>query len=52
VALVFILAEGGLTTRWQNLRPAVGLGVLLGTVSFAVSTVIAAAGVRLLFDFD
>ena len=37
VALVFILAEGGLTTRWENVRPALGLGISLATVSVVVS---------------
>ena len=32
-ALVFILAEGGLTTRWANVRPALGLGISLATVA-------------------
>ena len=36
-ALVFILAEGGLTTRWESCAPALGLGIALSTVSVAVS---------------
>ncbi len=52
VALVFILAEGGLTTRWQNVRPALGLGVSLATVSVLVSIVVAGVGVHLLLGFD
>ena len=36
-ALVFILAEGGLTTRWTDVRPALGLGISLATVSVLVS---------------
>jgi len=31
-ALVLILAEGGLTTDWDEIRPAMPLGVLLSTV--------------------
>ena len=31
-ALVLILAEGGLTTRWAEIRPAMRLGVSLATV--------------------
>src|SRR5664279_6186800 len=46
VALVFILAEGGLTTRWHNVRPALGLGVSLATVSVLVSIVVAGIGVH------
>ena len=52
VALVFILAEGGLTTRWENVRPALGLGISLATVSVVVSIAVAGAGVHLLLGFD
>ncbi len=51
-ALVFILAEGGLTTRWVNVRPALGLGIALSTVSVAVSILVAGTGVHLLLGFD
>src|SRR6195952_73068 len=47
-ALVFILAEGGLTTRWHDVRPALGLGISLATVSVLVSIAVAGAGVHLL----
>jgi potassium/hydrogen antiporter len=48
-ALVVILAEGGLTTRWADVRRAVGPGVALATVGVVVSVaVVAAAGVWLL----
>ena len=46
-ALVFILAEGGLTTRWTDVRPALGLGISLATVSVLVSIAVAGAGVYL-----
>jgi cell volume regulation protein A len=36
-ALVIILAEGGLTTRWSDVRRAIGPGVALATVGVAVS---------------
>jgi len=52
VALVFILAEGGLTTRWENVRPALGLGISLATVSVVVSIAVAGLGVHLLLGFD
>ncbi len=52
VALVFILAEGGLTTRWENVRPALGLGISLATISVVVSIAVAGAGVFLLMGFD
>ncbi|MBM9466917.1 potassium/proton antiporter [Nakamurella leprariae] len=51
-ALVFILAEGGLTTRWSTVRPALGLGVALATVSVVVSIGVVAVGVHLLLGFD
>jgi cell volume regulation protein A len=37
-ALVLILAEGGLTTRWSAVRDAVPLAVVVSTVGVAVST--------------
>ncbi len=51
-ALVFILAEGGLTTRWENVRPALGLGVSLATVSVVVSIAVAGVGVHLVMGYD
>lgn len=45
-ALVVILAEGGLTTRWSTVRRALAPGALLATVGIAVSiAVVAVAGV-------
>jgi cell volume regulation protein A len=35
-ALVLILAEGGLTTRWSVIRPALAPGIALATVAVAV----------------
>jgi cell volume regulation protein A len=37
VALVVILAEGGLTTNWSTIRPAVGPAAALATVGVVVS---------------
>src|SRR5919107_2940230 len=34
-ALVVILAEGGLTTHWQEIRPVMRLGVSLATLGVA-----------------
>jgi cell volume regulation protein A len=51
-ALVFILIEGGLTTRWAAVRPALGLGVSLATVAVVVSIAVAGAGVHLILGFD
>jgi cell volume regulation protein A len=51
-ALVLILAEGGLTTHWQEIRPAIGMGVLLATLGVAISVTVVAVGARLLFAWD
>ena len=51
-ALVLILVEGGLTTRWSSVRPALGVGVLLSTVSVLVSIGIAGSALHFLLDLD
>jgi cell volume regulation protein A len=51
-AIVLILAEGGLTTRWQAVRPAIGLGLVLSTVGVAVSVLVTAAAVYWLLDLS
>jgi cell volume regulation protein A len=51
-ALVLILTEGGLTTRWANVRPALGLGASLATVAVAVSIAVAGTSVHFLMGFD
>jgi cell volume regulation protein A len=45
-ALVVILAEGGLTTRWTDIRASVGLASVLATVGIGVSV-----GVMTLFGY-
>lgn len=42
LALVIILAEGGLTTRWRDVQPHLGLGLALSTVAVAVSVLVMA----------
>ena len=42
LALVVILAEGGLTTRLSAIRPVLGLSVTLGTVGVLVSVAVVA----------
>ncbi|MFY9915741.1 MAG: potassium/proton antiporter [Nocardioidaceae bacterium] len=42
-ALVVILTEGGLTTKWSEVRPSLGLGMVLATVGTGVSIVVVAA---------
>ena len=39
-ALVLILAEGGLTTKWSDIRSSTGLAVVLSTVGIGVSVVL------------
>ncbi len=51
-ALIVILAEGGLTTPWSQLRPAAGPAIALAVVGVIVSTVVTAAAVRAVFDVD
>ena len=41
-ALALILAEGGLTTSWREVRPSMALGASLATVGVAVSIVVMA----------
>ncbi|MDQ3580037.1 MAG: potassium/proton antiporter [Actinomycetota bacterium] len=42
-ALVLILTEGGLTTRWDEVRPALWPGIALSTVAVTVSIGVAGA---------
>jgi cell volume regulation protein A len=51
-ALVIILTEGGLTTRWHEVRPVLPLGVVLATVGVAVSTTVVACVAHFLLGFD
>ena len=51
-ALVLILAEGGLTTRWQAVKPALGLGISLSTVAVVVSVAVTGAALHLLLGLD
>src|SRR4051794_17788424 len=36
-ALVLILAEGGLTTKWENIRSSTWLAIVLATVGIGIS---------------
>jgi potassium/hydrogen antiporter len=51
-ALVLILAEGGLTTAWHEIRPAMRLGVSLATLGVAVSVAVMAVGAHFLLGLD
>ena len=41
-ALIVILAQGGLTTRWSQLRPVLGPSIALATIGVAVSVTVVA----------
>ena len=45
-ALVVILAEGGLTTRWDGIRPSVAPAAVLATVGTMVSVAVTAVAAR------
>ena len=52
IALAVILAEGGLTTRWATVRPALPLAVVLSTVGVLVSVAVVAAVGHLLLGLE
>ncbi|GAA4724779.1 potassium/proton antiporter [Nocardioides endophyticus] len=43
-ALAIILAEGGLTTSWREMRSSIRLGISLATIGVAVSVTVVAIG--------
>lgn len=47
-ALALILAEGGLTTNWREMRPSIRLGVSLATLGVSVSVAVVAVGAHYL----
>ena len=51
-ALVVILAEGGLTTQWQEIRPSMKMGVALATLGVAVSVAVTAVGAHYVLGLD
>ena len=51
-ALVVILAEGGLTTAWPDIKPSMKVGVALATLGVAVSIAVVAVGAHLIFGLD
>lgn len=51
-ALVLILAEGGLSTKWEHIRPSMGFGLLLATLGSAISVVVVGLGAHYLLDLD
>lgn len=51
-ALVIILTEGGLTTRWNEVRPVMPLGVVLATLGVAVSVGVVACIAHFVLGLD
>ncbi|MER6913223.1 potassium/proton antiporter [Streptomyces sp. NPDC000594] len=51
-ALVVILAEGGLGTKWQEIKPALPSAVLLSTLGVAISVGITAAGAHYIVGLE
>lgn len=51
-ALAVILVEGGLTTRFSDIRKVLAPAAALGTVGVVISTVVTAVGAHLLLHFD
>lgn len=52
IALIYILFSGGLDTDWPIIKPVLTEGLLLANAGVLVSTIIAAAGARLILGFD
>jgi len=51
-ALVMILTEGGLTTRWAAVKPALGQGVMLSTLAVGLSIAITGPALHWLLGLD
>jgi cell volume regulation protein A len=51
-ALMLILSEGGLTTKWSDIEPAIGVALLLATVGVAASVVLVALPVHYLLGLE
>ncbi len=51
-ALIVILAEGGLTTPWADVRPSMRLGLSLATVGVTVSVVVVAVSTHYLLGLS
>jgi cell volume regulation protein A len=51
-ALVLILTEGGLTTRWSEVKTSLWPGIVLSTVAVAVSIGVTGAALHLILGFD
>lgn len=51
-ALVVILAEGGLTTSWAEIRPVIRTGAMLATVGVGVGVLVMTLGAHYLLGFE
>jgi cell volume regulation protein A len=51
-ALVVILAEGGLTTKWADIRPSIGVAGVLATLGIAVSVALVTLFCHLVLGLD
>ncbi|WP_107047277.1 potassium/proton antiporter [Streptomyces sp. NRRL F-2664] len=51
-ALVVILAEGGLGTKWKEIRPALPAAIMLSLVGVAISVGVTAAGAHYLVGLE
>jgi potassium/hydrogen antiporter len=51
-ALVLILTEGGLTTRWTDVRPSLGAGLTLSTLGVALSIGVTATCLHYILGLD
>src|SRR3954466_893262 len=51
-ALLAILAEGGLTTRWPTIRPVVPVAAVLATVGTGISVAVTAVAAHLVLGLD
>jgi potassium/hydrogen antiporter len=51
-ALVLILTEGGLTTRWTEVKTSLWPGIVLSTVAVAISVAVTGAALHLILGFD
>ena len=51
-ALIVIIAEGGLTSRWRTLRPVLGVATVLSTVGVAISVAVVGCAAHYLLGVD
>jgi potassium/hydrogen antiporter len=51
-ALVVIIAEGGLTARWTELRPVLAPALIMSTVGVGVSVAVVALAAHLILNLD